>query len=196
MNKQTIVSNRPDLLYIDSSEEYKQSIKLDGDCADNGAMKLLEYCRKFGYENFDLVFYRMSVDDYIKHGQMKFTDDDIDIIRKKYNYWSHVLVYNKKLNKYIDQSQGRIVYTKGDHYILSRLYASTEIYHLSAEKLLKISRIEGGIDLEKLTRSMAHTFVCMGEKRMYRVALSNWRQLKPMLETVEKKNMTSLNLVV
>ena len=177
MNKQTIVSNNASELFIDTSQEYKNSIKMNGDCADNGAMKLLEYCRKFGYENFDLVFLRMNTDDYIKYGRMEFTDDDIDHIRKTYKYWSHILVYNKKLKKYIDQSQGRIIYTNREQYIIERLCPSTEIYHMCAEDILKIYKL-GCHELDKLTKSIAHTFVCCGYRQSHKLAIKNWNHLK------------------
>lgn len=176
MNTKTIVKNNASILYIDSSQEYKNSIKMDGDCADNGAMKLLEYCRKFGYENFDLVFLRMTSDDYIKYCKMNFTDDDIDHIRKTYKYWSHILVYNKKLKKYIDQSQGRIIYTNREQYITERLCPSTEMYHMSAENILKISKL-GCYKLDELTKSIAHTFICCGNKPPYKLAIKNWNHL-------------------
>ena len=86
-------------------------------------------------------------------------------MRNTFVSWNHVLIYNKKLEKYIDVSQGRIKFLDKDIYIRDYLrYKDVEIYHVSAE-MIKDMGGSFGVGFLKIAYYFSHTFVSTQYKK-------------------------------
>jgi len=126
----------------------------DGNCADIGAEKLVEYSNKFGAEHFELVLKRLSKKEYMKRQSYYRPEQLKDML-----FWNHVLLYNKKLKKYIDLSQNKIDFIDEVKYIEDFCaYPSIELYHIPATSIKLLSQ-RSGDDFITIAYHCSHTFV-------------------------------------
>ena len=126
----------------------------DGNCADIGAEKLVEYSNKFGAEHFDLVLKRLSVKEYVKRQSYYRPEELKDML-----YWNHVLLYNKKIKKYIDVSQNKIDFVDEVKYIEDFCsYPSIELYHIPATGIKMLSEMSP-LDFITVAYHCSHTFI-------------------------------------
>ena len=107
--KKTIYQNKKDSMEVIDNNELINIRNLDkkkgkecGNCLDKTSRRLSNYIVKYGVENFSIlslcgIFYKPS--------------------QNRNRFIQHTAIYNKKLNKVIDISNGLILYTDFDKYI-------------------------------------------------------------------------------
>ena len=140
------------VVLIDTSKRF------DGDCIKKNTIKYLELVERFGWDNFELVTMATTLDK-----SQGFIKESIAINGEEAyfkNYQFHLVIRNKKQNKMIDVSNGRLMIKSWERYFAEYKQANNpkgdkvaKAFGLLNDKYVAEKGVEFGVTKESAIRA-------------------------------------------